>query len=73
VLNVSGLSRSYRSLEALFLGLWFLAQHLLATTRAQVNLLTHNSAEMVPFVFFCGVLGALGWPKACRQKPLELD
>lgn len=50
--------------EGLFLGLPFLAQHLLATTRAQVSLLTHNSAEVVAFIFFSAVLGAarlLAW------------
>jgi len=44
--------------EALFVGLPFLAQHLLATTRSQVSLLTHNSAEVVAFVFFGAVVGA---------------
>jgi uncharacterized membrane protein len=54
----------FLSLEGLFLGLPFLAQHLLATTRYQVNLLTHNSAEVVAFVFFGAVVGAarlLAW------------
>lgn len=58
--------------EGLFLGLPFLAQHLLATTRAQVNLLTHESAEVVAFVFFSGVLGAsrlLTWlPRLSRAR-----
>jgi uncharacterized membrane protein len=42
----------------LFLGSPFLLQHLLASTRAQVSLSTHNAAEVVAFVFFAAVWGA---------------
>lgn len=60
----------FLSPEGLFLGLPFLAQHLLATTLPQVSLQTHNVAEVVAFVFFGAIIGAgrfLAWaPRAAR-------
>jgi uncharacterized membrane protein len=44
--------------STLWLGAPFLAQHLLATTRAQISLQTHNTAEVVAFVFFASIVGA---------------
>jgi hypothetical protein len=58
----------FLSPEGLFLGLPFLAQHLLATTLPQVSLQTHNAAEVIAFVFFGAIIGAarfLAWaPRA---------
>ncbi len=58
--------------EGLFLGLPFLAQHLLATTTAQVSLRTHSSAEVVAFIFFGAIYGArrlVTWLPQTRWAP----